>query len=435
MKVYKLDKGMTLGYVHYPSRKFRMEIVIKAGMLQESKKEHGYAHVVEHLCSFYPSDKYPDSAKNQQEFSKMGIEVNAWTEHNSVGYFLEGLADYFETCFDMMMCNYIKPKNDFKIFKQEKNSVIQELSNMLDNPWLNLDEEMLKKIYPKTNLSLGVKDEIENVKNSTIDEVMKYRKKWYNPSITTILITADKNIIDPKKYCNKINEFIKLLDCKKIKTIKQPKLKIQQGSVFFAKTDTTSYRLIFSFKIPYRAWETEPLALDYLSEILTEGMGSRLMAKLRTELGAIYNVASYIEWDHLNHDRNFFIIRVETQKEKVHDTYCSLVKEIAKMVGFYGTPEQITNEEKIREIEDNKDLDEIKNTNLFRLNTKDLEEQLIWWDGPQKDMKKRLQERAEIPFEKVKKIFQKVLGGGFTLWYAGPEKLDYSKIFNCKTKK
>ena len=95
--IYTLDNGLVINHINTKCKgMFRMEIIVRAGSNDETKEQIGFAHFIEHLMSFFPCDVdgWRDSVRNQHEFTSRSIQLNAWTEPNTVGYYMNGLEQY-----------------------------------------------------------------------------------------------------------------------------------------------------------------------------------------------------------------------------------------------------------------------------------------------------------------------------------------------------
>ena len=235
--VYKLNNGLIIGHVYTPCKDlFKIELIVRAGSMEETKEEIGFAHFIEHLMSFYPSDWWPDSIVNQQELTRRGINMNAWTSESTVGYWMEGRSEYSNLLITLLLRNFTHPEPpDKKIFKQERNAVVSELYSIINDAWYNLEQMIEYVKYKGTNLEYTVEYEKDNVKkNAKHDNIMSFRDRLYKPELTTILINSNhKNIsklveriinihfpecydiiepVIPLNYCNFLDQ-----DCKKWK--------------------------------------------------------------------------------------------------------------------------------------------------------------------------------------------------------------------------
>ena len=64
--VLVFNNGLTLNHVRSEcDTMFRIEIVVRAGSADETAQERGFAHLMEHLMSFFVSDNHPFPIENQ----------------------------------------------------------------------------------------------------------------------------------------------------------------------------------------------------------------------------------------------------------------------------------------------------------------------------------------------------------------------------------
>ena len=125
-----LENGLKISHVYNECKLFRIEMIVRAGMLDETKEQFGFAHFIEHIMSFFTSKKYPDSLLNQQMLNYFGLDTNAWTSEIDCGYYVTGNVKHFINVVDLIFENYIDPTLDEKIFEQEKTAVIRELTKL-----------------------------------------------------------------------------------------------------------------------------------------------------------------------------------------------------------------------------------------------------------------------------------------------------------------
>jgi predicted Zn-dependent peptidase len=196
VKKHVFSNQFTLTHIFTKCNVYRIELIVKAGMLQEKPKQLGFAHLIEHVMSFFPSSKYPDSTLNQQEMNRISKETNAWTSENSCGYYIEGDMKYFLNILDLIFENYVDPQLDATIFEQEKEAVIKELEDITLNKWYSFEHFVQAFEYAGTILQCSVHDEIKNIKqNANLNNILEFRKKFYRPEITHVQLNVQILIV------------------------------------------------------------------------------------------------------------------------------------------------------------------------------------------------------------------------------------------------
>lgn len=326
IKTHKCKNGFQITHVYSDCKLFRIELVIKAGMLQEKRNQLGFAHFIEHLMSFFPSNKFPNSKLNQQMLNTYALETNAYTSENACGYYVEGLTEYFYNIIDLIMQNYCEPVLDDSIFEQERSAVLNELQIILKDSAHDLEYLLQKVMYNGTILQETVSAEIINIEqNASLENILDFRHSFYRPEITTMIITSNFSNGEFKKLCNDIERFyfkssniIQKGNISKSAVTKLPKNDYSNYKFFYVKPrmESPSYNILFYFPVPIDSYSDDILILKFIEMILSDGMGARLYYALRTKLGAIYHIKTNVCIDPRNNQYNAFTIEVETSEER-----------------------------------------------------------------------------------------------------------------------
>ena len=396
-KVFK--NGLVINHIcsDFPGN-FRIELIVRAGAQDEKVNEMGLAHFIEHLMSFFPSGKYPSSIENQQSLNSKNVNLNAWTEPNTVGYYMESNEKHTGLLIDMMLENYINPVLDPKVFEQERNAVLAELSSLINTSSYGTDQAIDFVNFPNSNLSFTTQFEHDNVKNNaTLENIMEFRKRLYKPEFTSIILVSNRDkkeaesLIEciSKKYISKMektakcspknynnNNLSKFGNYTRI-TITEPDVyeikdneEIPVAEVIneydnnnekelitklFPKSgiyytdpggEMSNVNITFRFPLNIDYFETEKIiALEFLEMILSRGLGSRLYYALRTNLGAVYNVNVEVYTDPRTKDFSCLIISTETTPEKIKDTFDYILIELANLVNNENIENYITENE------------------------------------------------------------------------------------------
>jgi predicted Zn-dependent peptidase len=358
-KSYNLKNGLIINHFHTDFKDmFRMEIIIRAGSLDEQNDEIGFMHFLEHLMSFFPSESRPDSLRNQHELGNRGIDCNAYTSTNTVRYYLEGLSTYQDLIIEMMMDNYVckfeNPKIFDNLFKQEVNAVVSELYRIIDDNDYTLASLINFISFPDTNLAFTTDYEKDNVKkNATIENVLALRNKWYIPEYTSIMIISNhtgrqfKKLVDnisrvyfPNQNSNKIVKPKRFGTLSPISSPLSPPLSPTLSSPLYkfyyikpkSNSDSGTVNIHIQFPLDITVWDHENYALTALSFILTSGMSSRLYFALRSHLGAVYGVESEVALDTLDKKFGTFYIHVETSINKAPIVFDYILSELQQLL-------------------------------------------------------------------------------------------------------
>lgn len=441
----KLKNGLILNHIKsdFPGI-FRVELIVRVGTLCEKPNEIGFAHFIEHLMSFFPSKKYPDSIYNQRKLNSKGIEINAWTDPNTVGYYMYGNEKYKDYMIDMIMENYKSPVLDSKVFEQERNAVIAELSNIINSGEYELEQLSDYIMYTDTNLAFTIEQELDNVKkNATLDNIMSFRDRYYEPEYISIIISSDMSDSNANKFLTFIEKkwFQKQPETQKTpknykkssfgrkityippqitnniviyntlepnqqeevqEKLKCPEVLPKSGIIHIPTHIEDDISLLFRFPINIDYFDDDKVYIDALSSILSRGLSSRLYYALRTTLGAVYNVSASAYYDEVNKRFSHFDITTVTKKGKVKNVFDYIIIELEKLIN--NESEYITNDE-LSNYCDNVELENIKLTNM-RSPSKmlDIYKPNILWGKPIKPLEEYIRSKKNLSIGKMKRV-------------------------------
>lgn len=301
-EVFKLDNGHTVIIEKVPSSKLvTVDTWVKTGSINETDKNSGVAHFLEHL--FFKGTQKRKVGEFEKILDGKGAAYNAATSKDFTHYYItikrEDLPLAMELQSDMLL-NPAIPEDELN---RERKVVLEEISRSNDSPstivFQNLNK-MLFKQHPYKRRVLGSEDVIKNISR---DEIFKFYDTWYTPSnmITVIVGNVDKNqalALVKKNFVPKKKTSI----CKK-KYRKEPELiskltKVKKGQY------NTGYMAI-GFKGVSAENVQDAYALDVLSTILGDGRSSRMYNVLKETK----NIVTGIDVGHysLRDDSVFYI--------------------------------------------------------------------------------------------------------------------------------
>ena len=217
----KLQNGMTY-YIYknkMPENRVSVNVLVKAGSLQEDDDQLGMAHLIEHLC-FNGTEKYSrnEVVKYYQSIGlNFGGDLNAHTGFDETVYKIQIPTDdkeKFEKGIEVLKEMTLKPT-----FKQED---IDSEKDIVKEEWRlgqGLSERILKvfqkELFDDSRYGKRFPIGDMNIISGTKRDVLKrYYDRWYHPENMAVVMVGDidvsyaENII--KKYFdyNETRKFI-----------------------------------------------------------------------------------------------------------------------------------------------------------------------------------------------------------------------------------
>ena len=352
-QVYKLDNGQNV--IIQPVKNnpiVTIDTWIKTGSINETDKNNGVSHFLEHLFFKGTTNHAPG------EFDKIletkGAITNAATSKDFTHYYITIPSEYFNLALEMHADMLSNPLIPGKELERERKVVIEEIAKDLNSPNTLCYDNLVDMLYtnhPYKRKVIGKKEIIETI---TRDEILSYYRDYYNPSNMITVIVGD---VDPENAIKEVKENFKSEYKKPIKNVypKEAILTQQKRKIAYFPTET-GYMLIGFRGTKIDA--NDSYALDVLATILGDGRSSvfyqdikeqRQLANSISAMNAgfrddgIFYISANFDPDKLQRLENAVFEDIKNiQKDGVTPEQLSLAKNIIERDTYYGR-ESISN--------------------------------------------------------------------------------------------
>lgn len=288
-------------------------VLVETGSKYETKEKNGISHFLEHMC-FKGTDKRPSTYLISKELDEIGAHYNAFTGSEYTGYYAKAAVNHFERIFDVVSDIYLNPTFPKAEIEKEKGVIKEEINMYEDDPKRKIFETFSDLMHGDQPAGWPIAGTKKNVDSMTQKDFISYHRKHYIPN-KTVVIVAGK--VETKEVSKCIQKAFGKLDIKKyIKKVKTKDIqKKLQVKVVQKKTDQVHF--VMGFK-SFDTYHKDVYAIEVLSAILSGGFSSRLLMKLREELGVAYYVTSFSD---TYTDHGYFGIRAGITKERVTEVF------------------------------------------------------------------------------------------------------------------
>ena len=344
-KIYHYNNGTKI--ILIPEKKFKSMLItftFKIGSKYEPIELSGISHFLEHML-FKGTKKYPNHKIINTLLDSNGIDFNAYTSNNVTGYYFKCLPNdeklilILKIAYEMLFKSLIRQK-DINI---ERNVIIQEYNDMIDNPNHYIDELIDNLAFKGHVLSQSVIGNVKSINNVDRKNLCYFYEKYYHPK--NLFISVSGNIP---------NYFLKLLNEHFIHSkIKQQF--IYNKPLFLFPYEKIGLKLEDRIFIKEKKMEQNQLCLLFntdglydeninsyrlIANILGGNMSSRLFVKIREEMGLAYsincNLTNYQE-------SGCFIIYTKVEPNKTAECLSAIIREIKKLSKTIKTKELNSN--------------------------------------------------------------------------------------------
>ena len=317
--------GLKTLVVKRPNNLNRVQLNLVYGIGSDLEKGSNLeiSHFLEHLFVSLTSKKYPSSKLNRETFSKHDINYTASVGTKTTEFEFSFNREHTEQFFDMLINAIYDFSVDKEIFKNEKNSIIEELNELIDDLSYPLETNTESVIYKGHNRQQSQKKRLENTKKITPKNIEHFYKQFYRIPYCVLAMYGNIEI-------SKICLLIEKLSAKfKQSTVKNPynsqsikdlypiyNLFNESKVIFSSKSDTISTIKIL-WRINMNTFSNNYFDLYCLDYILLDDLSSLLLKKLRAELGLIYDIKSQFSLDEHQNSLSFYIFETTVASSKV----------------------------------------------------------------------------------------------------------------------
>lgn len=311
---FKLPNGLTvISDYNKNVETVVVSVGVKVGSRNELPSEEGLSHFLEHMLFKGTTTRTYEEINNTVDF--VGASTNAYTSEERTVYYIKTPKDYSEMAFDILsdqVFNSIIPEEELK---KEAEVVVQEIKRYLDNPEAQIYDQFIGSVFNGNQLSKPILGEAERILSYTRDDMMAYYKKHYHPKNMVVSVSGNLKYNDLKELANK---YFNVENNAPFKFTK-PKNANWTGESVVTHVESenqVNVYLGFGFDGRNKLSKTQQYAVTLIHDILSSGMGSKLVSEIREKRGLVYSTNS---WGELYDDIGYFVVTGGTDHEKVSE--------------------------------------------------------------------------------------------------------------------
>jgi zinc protease len=255
------------------------QVWYRVGSRDEKQGENGIVHLLEHMM-FKGTKQRP--IQFGRLFNALGSQSNAFTARDMTAYRGTAERNKLQALLtleaDRMQNVVIAPKE----LESEKNVVISEIQNKENSPNYQLNQAVMKAVFPNSTYGLPVGGTKADVEKFTVEQVQDYYRQYYSPDNATLVIVGDVDTEQTLKLVEELFGKIPVLAKEKTSTDSQQQALPATGnakSPIVLKKPGSVKLLQAVYPLPNINHQDVP-ALEVMDVILTAGRSSRLYKPL-----------------------------------------------------------------------------------------------------------------------------------------------------------
>jgi predicted Zn-dependent peptidase len=283
---HTLDNGIRLVHYRIPGLVAHCGIVINSGSRDETEKEHGIAHFIEHML--FKGTKRRKAYHILSRLEDVGGELNAYTTKEETAIHASFLRDDYERAIELISditFNSVFPEKEIE---KEKDVVIEEINSYLDSPSELIFDDFEELVFSGQPIGRNILGTPGSVKSFSQKKISDFIKKNYNTG--EMVFCSVGNISDDRLLKLFRKNFSVERSC--IREKKHVAKWIYKPALLEKNMDTFQNHCIIG-NVAYNLKDKRRIGMFLLNNILGgQGMNSRLNLSLREKNGLAYNVES-----------------------------------------------------------------------------------------------------------------------------------------------
>jgi predicted Zn-dependent peptidase len=321
----KLKNGVRVLTVPMPGvESVTAMILCKTGSRNETVKQAGISHVLEHMV-FKGTSKYPTPMSIAEAVDSIGAEQNAFTSKEYTGYYITSAAKHLPLTLDIqsqMLTTPTLPQDDLN---REREVIVEEINMYEDQPMAMAGELFENLMYDGSAMGRLIIGTKETVRATTSEDLRKYMGEWYYGG-NMLVVVAGKIPDDRRQTLALVEEKLGGMKTGEIAGYKTQTTYGEPEAVHHKKKTEQAH---FYIGVPgLSMMDPRRYALQLGQVILGGGMSSRLFNEIREKRGLAYYVKADID---NAYDAGYFSVRAGVKLAKLGEAMKVVKEELLKL--------------------------------------------------------------------------------------------------------
>jgi predicted Zn-dependent peptidase len=278
---------------------------VEAGARSEGKREHGIAHLLEHMA--FKGTRRRSARAIAEEIEAVGGDLNAATSLENTSYYARVLKDDVPLALDIISDILLDSVFDEEELKREQGVVVQEISAALDTPDDLVFDLAQEAAYPGQTIGRSILGTARSVRRFAPADLNGFLERNY---VAPRMILSAAGAVDHDQLVSLAGQLFGGLKQGQAGLVERARFK--GGAQRLARPiEQTHIVLAFEGR---SATHEERYAAQLLATILGGGMSSRLFQEAREKRGLCYGIYAY-HWS--VSDTGLFGINAATGGEEI----------------------------------------------------------------------------------------------------------------------
>jgi zinc protease len=302
-----------------------LDLWIGVGSSEETEREAGIAHVLEHML--FKGTKKRGPGDIAREVESLGGEINAFTSFDYTVFTLALAGRYADRGVDILHDAITSSAFDPEELEREKLVILEEIKRGRDMPHNHLSQLLFRAAYPTHPYGKPVIGHEDSVRSFTRADLRRFVRRWYRPSNMTLVAVGPNPFSEVKKLAEA--SFGQIARTPAPRKHRRPVEKeLPQFTAAVEEREVSEVYFDLAFAGP-NAKDEDVAAVDLLSTILGHGESSRLNTRVKLDLNLVQSVGAGA---YTPADPGLIYIGGVASGEKFADAYRAICEELSRLI-------------------------------------------------------------------------------------------------------
>jgi predicted Zn-dependent peptidase len=268
-------------------RSIALGFFVKTGSADESAKERGVSHFLEHLL--FKRTRRRSAVRIAREIDRMGGEVDAFTTKEYTAFYAHTLDVHLEPVLDLLGDIVLSPAFGVADIEMERGVILEEIGEANDAPDDLVHELFVRSFWKSHPLSEPILGTAESIRSLGRSDLYRYYGRRYRPANMILSVAGHVRASQVVPLVEKLFRRRVVRQAPRASHVHAPRP--HQHFSIRARKGLEQVHVCLGTRGPSQASERR-YAAYLVDSVLGGGMSSRLFQEVREKRGLVYSIGS-----------------------------------------------------------------------------------------------------------------------------------------------
>lgn len=304
------------------SRSVCAGIYLAVGSRYESEAESGASHFIEHML--FKGTKRRKARDIANIIESVGGYANAGTGRESTTYYTlmtpEHLPLALDLLSDMLLNSTFRPQE----LERERGVIIEEINRSLDTPDDLVFELVTSLEWPESAVGRSIAGTHETISAMSRADLLRFAKRHYVPNAAAVVVAGP---VDHDQVVAEVSHYLGGWEPAEMPEPATAGPRHAESQIAAEIRGTEQAQMCLTVRGVSRR-DPDRFAVDILTAVLGDGMGSRLFQEIRERRGLAYSVD--VGSSHLR-DTGAMVVYAGVPPEKAEEALAAIIEQLDRI--------------------------------------------------------------------------------------------------------